>query len=98
MNMQVNPNGYPQTHDPNWGKQVAPVMTVKDWLIVSLIMIIPLVNIIMLFVWAFGDGTNPNKRNYCRAALIMFAILLGLYLIIFIVLASLIAGLGTFEY
>ena len=31
------------------------VMSVSDWLVTLLIMIIPLVNIIMLFVWAFSD-------------------------------------------
>ena len=63
----------------------APVLSVKDWLISLIVLAIPLVNIIMLFVWAFGDGTNPNKRNYSRAALLLTAIVLGLYIIFAII-------------
>ena len=41
-------------------------------------MMIPLVNLIMMFVWAFGSNTNPNKANYFKAALILFVIYLVL--------------------
>ncbi|MBS1557526.1 MAG: hypothetical protein JST69_02265 [Bacteroidetes bacterium] len=54
--------------------QQAPVMTTKDWLITQLITFIPLVGFIMLFVWAFGSGENPNKSNWAKAALIWVAI------------------------
>ena len=59
------------------------VMSVKDWLITSLVMMIPCVGIIMIFVWAFGDG-NENRKNYCRASLIIALILIALYIIILI--------------
>ena len=39
---------------------------------------IPLVNIVMTIVWAFGSNTNPNKANYFKAALILFVIYLVL--------------------
>ena len=32
---------------------VAPVMSVGEWMLTLLILALPLVNIIMLFVWAF---------------------------------------------
>lgn len=41
-------------------------------------MMIPLVNLIMMFVWAFSSNTNPNKANYFKAALILFVIYLVL--------------------
>jgi succinate dehydrogenase/fumarate reductase cytochrome b subunit len=75
------------THQP-----MAPVVTVKDWLITTLILLIPIVNIIMMFVWAFGDGTNPSKANYFKASLIWIAIVLGLYLIFGIAIAGIIAS------
>lgn len=31
-------------------KEMEPILSVKDWIIILLIMIIPIVNIIMLFV------------------------------------------------
>ena len=60
------------------GHQQAPVVSVKEWLLTNLILMIPLVNLMMIFVWAFGPNTNPNKANYFKAALILFAIYLVL--------------------
>lgn len=56
-------------------------MTVGQYLITFLITCIPLVGLIMLFVWAFGSDTNINKRNYARAMLIVAAILVVLNII-----------------
>jgi len=50
------------------------VITTGDWVIVYLIMCIPLVNIIMLFVWAFGSGAPASKSNWAKATLIWIAI------------------------
>lgn len=56
-------------------------MSVGEWLITMLIMIIPIVNIVMLFIWAFG---SPDKRrNYARASLIWMAISIGLIIIFY---------------
>lgn len=56
-------------------------ISVKEWLITSLIMIIPIVGIVMLFVWAFGDKVKKSKSNYCKAylgmILIAFVFVLG---------------------
>lgn len=49
----------------------AEVMTVKDWIITSIITMIPGIGFVMLFVWAFGSGTNPNKANWAKALLIV---------------------------
>lgn len=56
----------------------APVVSIKEWLLTNLILMIPLVNIVMTLVWAFGSNTNPNKANYFKAALILFVIYLVL--------------------
>lgn len=61
----------------------APVITTKEWLITMLIMIIPIVNIVMMFVYAFGSDTNPTKANYFKAALIWAAIGIVISIIIF---------------
>ncbi|MCL2048583.1 MAG: hypothetical protein FWG87_07625 [Defluviitaleaceae bacterium] len=50
------------------------VMKVKDWVITFLIMMIPCVNVIMLFVWAFGGAGNENRKTWAQAALIWAAI------------------------
>ena len=67
----------------NYGKpEDTSVMSIKDWLITLVITAIPLVGIIMLFVWAFGDGTNLNKRNWSKAVLIFYVIVAVFYFII----------------
>jgi hypothetical protein len=59
----------------------APVVTVGDWVLTYLIAAIPLVGLVMLFVWAFGSDTNPNKANWAKAALIWAAIVIGIYIV-----------------
>ena len=67
------------------GHQQAPVVSIKEWLLTNLIMMIPLVNIVMMLVWAFNSNTNPNKANYFKAALILFAIVMVIYLVLAVV-------------
>jgi hypothetical protein len=69
----------------------AQVMSVKDWIITFIITIIPFVNIIMLFVWAFSSNGNLNRANWAKAALLLFAIS-----IILSILFSVIFGAGMF--
>ena len=45
-------------------------MTLGEWLITMLIMLIPCVNIIMAFVWAFSSKEKKSKSNYFKAWLI----------------------------
>lgn len=66
-------NGQNQIDQPQ-----APVVSIKEWLLTNLILMIPLVNIVMTLVWAFSSNTNPNKANYFKAALILFVIYLVL--------------------
>ncbi|WP_455029535.1 hypothetical protein [Neisseria sp.] len=74
------------------GHQQAPIVSVKEWLITNLIMMIPLVNIVMMLVWAFGSNTNPNKANYFKAALILFAIVMVIYLVLAVVFLGSVAA------
>ncbi len=45
-------------------------VSVGDWMLTYLLMCIPLVNIIMLLVWAFGGGAPESKSNWAKASLI----------------------------
>ena len=76
-------------------EEKTPVISVGEWMLVTLILAIPLVNIVMLFVWAFGGGVNKTKANYCRAALIWIAIAIALWIIFFSTIMGIMAGLGT---
>jgi uncharacterized membrane protein YvbJ len=62
------------------------VITTLGWIGTFLVLIIPIVGLVLYFVWAFGSG-NLNRRNYCRASLIMMAISIGLGIIFSVVIA-----------
>jgi len=73
-------------------------VTVGDWIVTFLLMCIPFVNIILLFVWAFGGGTPISKANWAKAALIWMAIVMGIYfvgiMLFFILGAALLSTAG----
>lgn len=71
----------------------AEVMSVKDWMLNLFLLMLPVINIILLFVWAFGDG-NLNRQNYAKASLLWMAIMLGLYLLIAVLLVAVAAASG----
>lgn len=68
------------------------VISVKEWVINLIIMCIPIVNIIFLFIWAFGQNDiNETKQNWAKASLIIMAIGLVISIIFYVLLAA--AGL-----
>lgn len=54
----------------------AEPLGVGQYIGMLLLMAVPLVNFVFLFIWGFGGrgNTNPNKRNFARATLIVSAI------------------------
>lgn len=74
------------------------VVSTSEWVWTFLISVIPLVNIIMLFVWAFSSSTNENKANWAKAALIWVAIITVFYIGIFVLLgAAFLSSAGSYE-
>ena len=71
------------------------VVSIGDWIITHILMMIPVVGFIMLFVWAFGGGTPESKANWAKAVLIvqLIAIILVIcfYGTIFAIVASAVA-------
>ncbi|MDP4147090.1 MAG: hypothetical protein Q8936_21885 [Bacillota bacterium] len=63
-------------------------LTVGNFMIMDLLMIVPIVNIVLLFVWAFGGNTNINKKNWAKARLIWLLIAIVFYILLFIVLGA----------
>ena len=66
-------------------------VSIGRWLLYLVLLAIPVVNIIMLFVLAFGND-NETVRNYGKASLILFAIIFALSIILII------AGAGAGAY
>lgn len=58
-------------------EKIAP-LPVWKYIGIFLIMGIPILGIVMVFVWAFGNSFNKNTKNYARAILITFLIMLVL--------------------
>ena len=71
---------YPYPSNLNTEVQIP---SVGDWLIIFLLLLIPLVNIILLLVWAFSSDTNPVKANFSKAALLWIIILMGISILFF---------------
>jgi ABC-type multidrug transport system permease subunit len=57
-------------------------VSMGEWLITMLILMIPCVNLVMMFVWAFSSKEKKSKSNYFKASLIFAAVILVLYIII----------------
>ncbi|MBQ2885843.1 MAG: zinc ribbon domain-containing protein [Alphaproteobacteria bacterium] len=64
------------------------VLTTGNFISMYVLQLIPCVNIIMLFIWAFGKSSNLNKRNYARAQLIVAVIALVLIFTLYAVLGA----------
>lgn len=58
-------------------------MSVGDWIVTYLLMCIPIVGIIMLFVWAFGGDTQPSKKTWAQATLIWAVVITVLWFLVF---------------
>jgi hypothetical protein len=56
------------------GSSLTEPMSVGAYIGFYLLMCIPLANIILLFVWAFGSDVNINRKNLSRTLLIFMLI------------------------
>lgn len=75
----------------NYNSGVSAPLSVGQYILTFILLGIPLVNIILLFVWSFGSDVNLNKKNFCRATLIMGIIVT----VLSIILGNVIAGIVT---
>ena len=50
-------------------------LTVGDWIVTMILLVIPLVNLILLIVWAVSGSTHPSKKSFAQAYLIFFGVL-----------------------
>ena len=70
---------YPQVPAPQIivqqgaGANLSPTVTMGDWFILFILQCIPIVNIIMLIVFAC-DSSKPSRANFCKLSLIFMII------------------------
>lgn len=72
---------------------MAPPLSIGDYIVMLIVSGIPFVGFVMLLVWALGSQTNPNKKNWARAMLIMMLIGIVLAILLSATLAGLLNGL-----
>lgn len=53
---------------------LSPAMRMVDWLIVLIICVLPVVNVIVLIIWALDNKGNPNRKSFSQAMLLLFAV------------------------
>ena len=90
---QYQPYAGMQQYDQGGAGLEEPV-TIGEWILSWIILMIPCVNIIMVFVWAFGNTEKKSKSNFFKAYLIMMAVMLGLWILIALVIVVLGVGLS----
>lgn len=77
-------------------------MSMGEWMISLLVMLIPCANIVMMFVWAFSSKEKKSKSNFFKAYLIFFAIGIVFAIIMMIVMgaaaASVLDSMGGYYY
>lgn len=74
-------------------------VTLGQWMLTYLIMMIPCVNIVMMFVWAFSKTEKKSKSNYFKATLIWTAIGIGISILLSATVgAAIIAALNVAGY
>ena len=83
-----NQNQY-QSYNPYPTKNQS-IVSIGDWIITFILMVIPIVNLVMLFVWAFGGNTPESKANWAKARLIFMLIGFGIVILFWSSIAALI--------
>ncbi len=73
----------PQYQQPMPQQPLEIPCTVGEWFLTMLLTYIPVVNIVLLFVWGFGSNTQLSKSNWAKARLIWMAIGIVMSIIIY---------------
>ena len=59
----------------NLSEQQNPdVMSYKEWALTIFLSSLPIIGFILVLIWAFHSGTNINKKNWAKGALLLMAI------------------------
>ncbi len=78
-------------------EKLQETQSVADWVITLLITYIPLVNIIMLLIWAFDSETALSKNNWEKVRLIWILIGFAVSAIFFALFGAAMIASGIFD-
>lgn len=88
---------YQQSSQNNRPTESYP-MSVGSWIGVFFLSLIPIANIILLFVWAFGGTSKVSLKTYARAQLILSLIAVLIVAIIAIIIVAVGASASSYYY
>jgi len=73
-------------------------MSVSDWVLTIFLSGLPVIGLILLFIWAFGDNQRPERVNWAKATLIWMLFGIALATVFFMVFgAAFLAGMAGME-
>lgn len=90
----AQPNSYAQPQKTP-GNDIESAGTVGSWVLAIFLTCIPIVGLVMLFVWSFSSDTPLGKKNWAKAQLIWMLIGIAISIIITIVMVT--AGLSFYS-
>ena len=70
-------------------------LSMGEWILTILVMMIPCVGLILYLIWAFGKTGNVNRRNYCRAYLIIYVVILAISIAFMAIFGAAVFSVGT---
>ena len=85
---------YAQPMYPMYQQYAQEPVTMGEWMLNMLLCAIPVVNIVMLCVWAFGSGAKLSLRNWARASLVWVAIGVVLWILLLVLSLGIIGASG----
>lgn len=95
-NTGFNASGYHNNYNGQNNYQMPPKqldpspLSTGEWILTLIVGIIPCAGLILYIIWAFSNSGNLNRRNYCRASLILQVI--SYVLVIFFILIVVLGG------
>jgi len=53
-------------------------LTIGDWIVIFFLLSLPIVGFVLVIYWSFADDVNINKKNFSKAALLVFVLVFAL--------------------
>ena len=71
-------------------------LSVADWIVVFLLLGIPVLGIILVIYWSFGENVNINKKNFSKAMLLLFVLTFALAVIFALLFGHIISEINPY--
>lgn len=96
---QYKPHKSPYTPPPLTTERRQPEkLSVGHYLGLMLLSLVPIVGLVLMFIWGFSHDVAPNKKNFARAVLILYAIFAVLLIAMLWVLLSAMIDFAAYHY